>query len=108
MLHFLNLAFQYAFLGAIFLFGALWVICGIADIPRELREGGVYVPSKYVLRKRFIRFFIAIEKGIALVTGLKLPMYRRRLIREAKVMQYLLDRQHESERTEVSAEFTAS
>ena len=54
-----------------------------------------------------IRFFIAIEKGIALVTGLKLPMYRRRLIREAKVMQYLLDRQHQ--RTgEVSAEFTAS
>ena len=107
MLHFLDLVFQYAVIGGILLFGVLWIICGIADIPRELREGGVYVPSKYVLRKRFIRFFIAIEKGIALVTGLKLPMYRRRLIREAKVMQYLLDRQHQ--RTgEVSTEFTAS
>ena len=104
MLHFLDLAFQYAVIGGILLFDVLWIVCGIADIPRELREGGVYVPSKYVLKKRFIRFFIAIEKGIAQITGLKLPMYRRRLIREAKVMQYLLDRQHR----EVSAEFTAS
>ena len=91
----------YIILGLFFL---IWTACAIADLPSELREGNIKVPSRYTVKKRIIRFFLGIERAIARLSGyrIKLPMYRRRLIREARVMQWLLERQQEKRALEAN------
>lgn len=77
------------------LFVGLWTAAGISElveIRKRFHSGDK--KKKVTFWKVIISIFVLFEKKIWWLTGLRLPMYRRRLIRQARMIQYQLNREH--------------
>ncbi len=75
------------------IFVGLWVAAGISEARRaiQMRKTSRKKPE---LWKVIIGLFIAFEGLIWRHTGIKLPMWRRRIVRRAKETQKLLNEEH--------------
>lgn len=79
----------------ILLFIAFWLVAGFLEFKKiVMKEHSRPNKKKLTFQKILITTFVLIEKKIWKATGIKLPMWRRRLIRQAKYMQYLLNKEH--------------
>ena len=72
-----------------------WLFAGFLEfkniVMRELQRSN---RKKLTFQKLLISSFVLLEKKLWKLTGIKLPMWRRRLIRQAKHMQDLLNKEH--------------
>ena len=84
-------------LSAIIIIGlvGLWISAGVSEareLSRRRRRGQNKVrPTTW---KIIIGLFVAFEKRVWWTTGIRLPMWRRRLLKRARMTQLLLNREH--------------